>query len=156
MTDLRNLYQEVILDHYKRPRNYHSMDTPDGQAEGYNPLCGDQVTVYLRLEGDVVQDVSFEGTGCAISTASASLMTEAVKGKTREEAEEVFDHFHRLLTEQREASGGADELGKLEVLSGVKDYPVRIKCATLAWHALRAALEGKREAASTETSGDSK
>lgn len=137
--ELRALYQEVILDHYKRPRNFGQLDPADRTAEGYNPLCGDQLKVYLRMDGDRVAEVSFEGAGCAISTASASLMTEAVKGMTRGEAEELFEDFHQLV-----AGGEAPdrELGKLEVLAGVRDYPVRIKCATLAWHALHTALAG--------------
>lgn len=137
--ELRALYQEVILDHYKRPRNFGELDPADSFAQGYNPLCGDQLKVYLRMEGDKVSEVCFEGAGCAISTASASLMTEEVKGKTREEADALFDDFHQLL------AGGEipdREFGKLEVLAGVRDYPVRIKCATLAWHALRSALAG--------------
>ncbi len=137
--DLRTLYQEVILDHYKRPRNYGELDPADSQASGYNPLCGDQFSVYLRMDGDVVKEVSFAGNGCAISTASASLMTEAVKGKTRAEAASTFEDFRRLVTGDGEPEG---ELGKLNILAGVRDYPVRIKCAVLAWHALRSALEG--------------
>ena len=148
--DLRALYQEVIIDHYKRPRNFGPLAGADHSAEGYNPLCGDQVKVSVRLEGDRVADARFEGAGCAISTASASLMTEAVKGKTREEAEALFQRFHGLVSGKGTGAGsgvdGADaageDLGKLEVLAGVRDYPVRIKCATLAWHALRAALHG--------------
>ena len=137
--DLRALYQEVILDHYKRPRNYGELDPADSQASGYNPLCGDQVSVYLRMDGDVVREVSFSGNGCAISTASASLMTEAVKGKTKAEAASTFEDFRRLVTGDGEPEGA---LGKLTILAGVRDYPVRIKCAVLAWHALRSALEG--------------
>jgi nitrogen fixation protein NifU and related proteins len=145
--DLRSLYQEVILDHYKRPRNFGPLAGADHTAEGYNPLCGDQVKVSVRIEGDRVADAHFEGAGCAISTASASLMTEAVKGKTLEEAEELFQRFHGLVSGKGTSGASAvagddDDLGKLEVLGGVRDYPVRIKCATLAWHALRAALHG--------------
>ena len=149
--DLRQLYQEVILDHYKRPRNFGPLADADHSAEGYNPLCGDQVKVSVRLEGDRVADAHFEGAGCAISTASASLMTEAVKGKTLAEAEELFQSFHALVSGKDDgtsasgdgaADGDGDDLGKLEALAGVRDYPVRIKCATLAWHALRAALHG--------------
>jgi nitrogen fixation NifU-like protein len=139
--ELRQLYQEVILDHYKRPRNFGPLAGADHSAEGYNPLCGDQVKVSVRLENGRVADAHFEGAGCAISTASASLMTDAVKGKTVEEAEELFQRFHGLVS----GKGGApdeDDLGKLEALAGVRDYPVRIKCATLAWHALRSALHG--------------
>lgn len=155
MDDLRSLYQEIILDHYKRPRNFRAQPDATCKVEGYNPLCGDQVTIYLTLDGERVVDVSFEGVGCAISTASASLMTEAVKGKTREEAETLLEEFRRLVTSS-DGSGtreGAVEvdLGKLEALSGVRDYPVRIKCATLPWHALKAALHDEsRGRVSTE------
>ena len=135
--ELRALYQEVILDHYKNPRNFGELDPASGTAEGYNPLCGDQVSVSLVMDGEVVKDVAFKGVGCAISTASASLMTEAVKGKTRDEARQLFEDFRRLVTGDTEPTG---ELGKLEILSGVRDYPVRIKCAVLAWHALHSAL----------------
>jgi nitrogen fixation NifU-like protein len=139
--ELRQLYQEVILDHYKKPRNFGPLAGADRSAEGYNPLCGDQVKVSVRLEGGKVADARFEGAGCAISTASASLMTEAVKGKTVEEAEELFQRFHGLVS-GRHVGEDDDDLGKLEALAGVRDYPVRIKCATLAWHALRSALHG--------------
>ncbi|HVS15230.1 MAG TPA: SUF system NifU family Fe-S cluster assembly protein [Thermoanaerobaculia bacterium] len=146
-SDLRSLYQEVILDHYKRPRNFGPLAGADRHADGYNPLCGDRVSVHLKLGADgTIEGVSFEGSGCAISTASASLMTEAVAGKSAREALALQDRFHRVLTGQ---NGEVDlsDLGKLEALSGVRDYPVRIKCATLAWHALKAALEGEAEAA---------
>ena len=139
--DLRQLYQEVILDHYKRPRNFGPLADADHSAEGYNPLCGDQVKVSVRLEDGRVADAHFEGAGCAISTASASLMTEAVKGMTMDEAEDLFQRFHGLVSGKNEASD-EDDLGKLEALAGVRDDPVRIKCATLAWHALRSALHG--------------
>ena len=145
--ELRSLYQEVILDHYKNPRNFGELDPASSMAEGYNPLCGDQVSVYLRMQDGRVEEVSFVGVGCAISTASASLMTEAVKGKTREEAEEIFDSFRSLVTGDGEP---AVDLGKLEILAGVRDYPVRIKCAVLAWHALRSALAESAEVVSTE------
>jgi nitrogen fixation NifU-like protein len=148
MDDLRDLYQEVLLDHYKKPRNFRLMEAANHQAEGYNPLCGDEVTVYLRMENGVIQDVSFQGVGCAISVASASMMTASLKGKTKEEAEAVFEQFHRMLTEDN----GTDpqELGKLAVFSGVREFPVRVKCATLPWHTLHAALEGKKEMVTTE------
>lgn len=156
MSDLRDLYQEVILDHSKRPRNFHAI-TGARKAEGYNPLCGDRETVYLVLEGDRVKDVAFQGAGCAISTASASMMTESVKGKTRAEAEALFERFHRLITgENGETAGKSPELGKLEVFSGVREYPVRVKCATLPWHTLKAALlsDGAGETVvSTESEG---
>jgi nitrogen fixation NifU-like protein len=141
MSDLRDLYEDVILDHNRNPRNYPK--TPAGanhHAHGFNPLCGDEFTVHLRVEDGVIKDVGFEGAGCAISTASASLMTEAVMGKTEAEAEEIFANMHKLLTEE----GGESYLpkvGKLAVLSGVREYPMRVKCATLAWHTMHAALE---------------
>jgi nitrogen fixation NifU-like protein len=148
MPELRDLYQEVILEHSKAPRNFRQI--ADGQhAEGFNPLCGDRFTVFLDVENDVVKDVSFQGSGCAISKASASMMTQAVKGKTRAEAERLFDTFHKLVT-TGEPNGGKPEIGKLQVFSGVSEFPVRVKCATLAWHTLKAALEGKQESVSTE------
>lgn len=139
MSDLRDLYQQVILDHYRSPRNFGALMHCSSCAEGYNPLCGDQVKVYLLADGDRIDGISFEGVGCAISTASASLMTEAVRGLHRSEAEALLASFLALMTGEGE---DGVPLGKLEVLSGVKEYPVRIKCATLAWHALRAAMEG--------------
>ncbi len=144
MNKLRDLYQEVIFDHYKSPRNHHALTHHTHVAHGDNTLCGDQVTVYLELQGNVIQDISFEGSGCAISTASASLMTEALKGKTVDEAGKIFQQFHHLVTEgstAKEAEPGPD-LGKLEVLAGVQEFPARVKCATLAWHTLQSALEG--------------
>ncbi len=151
MTELGDLYQEVILDHNRRPRNFHKMDEANRRADGFNPLCGDRLTVYLHLDDDVVHDVSFEGSGCAISKASASLMTESVKGRTRKEAESLFRRFHELVTgEAGGVSVTSNDLGKLVVFSGVRDYPVRVKCATLAWHALHAALENRQEIATTE------
>jgi nitrogen fixation NifU-like protein len=148
MSDLRELYQEVILDHHKKPRNFRKLEGAQ-HVEGYNPLCGDKVTVYVKLEGDLVQDVSFQGSGCAISTASASMMTESLKGKTRAQAEALFRSFHNLLTGKSEPSDGVG-LGKLEVFSGVREFPVRVKCATLAWHTFHAALEGEDKTVSTE------
>jgi len=142
-----DLYQETILDHSKRPRNHHPMDDADRKADGYNPLCGDKLRLYLKMDGDVVQDASFEGSGCAISTASASLMTESLKGKTREEALKLLDKFHDLLTTDTPASR---DLGKLVVFCGVRDYPARVKCATLAWHTLKSALNNVPDPASTE------
>lgn len=138
MSDLRELYQEVILDHYRTPRNQRPPAGANRSAEGYNPLCGDRVTVHLEVAGDVIRDAGFEGAGCAISTASASLMTEAVKGKTVAEAKALFRAFRSVVTGTGDAA--ANELGKLEVLSGVREYPVRIKCATLAWHTLESAM----------------
>jgi nitrogen fixation NifU-like protein len=152
-SDLRDLYQEVILDHSKKPRNFHAMAAPDRKAEGYNPLCGDRETVFLDLDGEVLKDVSFQGAGCAISTASASMMTESVKGKTRAEADALFARFHELITGKPGAGNGGPELGKLEVFSGVREYPVRVKCATLPWHTLKAALDGAGAPVSTESEG---
>ncbi len=150
MSDLRELYQEVILDHNKRPRNFHKLEGANGTAEGYNPLCGDQITVSLRLEDDVIKDISFQGSGCAISKASASLMTTSVKGKTQAEAEVLFDRVHTMLTGERDTTVDPHELGKLAVLSGVCEFPARVKCASLAWHTLRAALKGAGGAVLTE------
>jgi len=142
-----DLYQETILDHSKRPRNHHSLSDANRKAEGYNPLCGDKLKLYLKMDGEVVKDVSFEGAGCAISTASASLMTESLKGKTRQEAMQLIDKFHDLLTTDTPASR---DLGKLVVFCGVRDYPARVKCATLAWHTLKSALSGSSETVTTE------
>lgn len=148
MSDLRTLYQEVIFDHNRNPRNYGKLADANRTAEGYNPLCGDRLTVYLKVSSDgLVEDASFEGQGCAISTASASLMTESVKGKTVAQAERMFEQFHAMVTKEGDVP---EELGKLAVLSGVREYPVRVKCATLCWHTVHAALEGKSETASTE------
>jgi nitrogen fixation NifU-like protein len=150
MNELRELYQEVILDHSKRPRNFREMEGASGKAEGFNPLCGDMATVYVRLEGDVVKDVSFKGAGCSISTASASMMTEALKGKTRAEAEALFERFHALITRGR-SEGAAADLGKLAVFSGVGEFPVRVKCASLPWHTVKAALQGDRQVSTEQT-----
>jgi nitrogen fixation NifU-like protein len=138
MYDLNDLYQELILDHSKRPRNFGPMDAASATAEGYNPLCGDRITLELKLENDIIKDAGFRGSGCAISTASASLMTESLKGRTRAEAERLFQRFHDLLTGKDTTAD--PELGKLAVFSGVREYPMRVKCATLAWHTLVAAL----------------
>jgi len=146
MSDLGELYQEIILDHYKSPRNFGTLEEANRIAQGDNPLCGDRLALWVRLAGDRIEEVRFQGAGCAISTASASLMTEAVKGRTKADAEATFEKFHRLVTE----GGDGDELGKLAVFSGVREFPVRVKCATLAWHTLRAALEGYAETVSTE------
>ena len=140
MAALETLYQDLILDHNRKPRNFRPMDTANRRAEGNNPLCGDRLTVWLRMEGDRIQDISFQGAGCAISRASASLMTTAVAGKTDLEAEALFAKFHRLVTGSL-SELEADELGKLAAFRGVSAYPVRVKCASLAWHALKAALE---------------
>jgi nitrogen fixation protein NifU and related proteins len=145
MADLRDLYQDVILEHSKSPRNFRELSPADHTAEGYNPLCGDRFTVYLNMEGDSIREVSFQGAGCAISKASASMMTQVLKGKTKAEAEKIFERFHGLVTGRAPAQD-AEELGKLAVFSGVSEFPVRVKCATLAWHTVHAALEGEKEA----------
>jgi nitrogen fixation NifU-like protein len=149
VTDLQDLYQELILDHGSRPRNLKKLANANHTAEGYNPLCGDKVKVYVNLDGEVVKDISFEGAGCAISTASASIMTETLKGKTRAEADALFEMFHDLVTGQQRKLD-SPELGKLAVFSGVSEFPMRVKCATLSWHTLRAAIKGKEEVVSTE------
>jgi nitrogen fixation protein NifU and related proteins len=151
MSDLRDLYQEVIFDHYRRPRNCHGLPDANHKAEGYNPLCGDRITLYLRIEAGVVKEASFEGEGCAIATASASLMTEALKGKTQAQAEALFGRFHEMVTSPAAGQAlAAPELGKLTVLSGVREFPTRVKCATLAWHTLHAALHDEDRPVSTE------
>ena len=147
MADLKGLYQEVILDHSKRPRNFRAIDDATARAEGYNPLCGDRLTLYLRMDGDRISDVAFKGSGCAISTASASILTETLRGKTRAEAETLFGEFHDLVTGR---GGAGEDLGKLAVFSGVSEFPARVKCATLSWHTLKSALEGNRDPVSTE------
>jgi nitrogen fixation protein NifU and related proteins len=147
VSDLNDLYQETIIDHSKRPRNTGALTQATHRAEGYNPLCGDRLSLQLKLENGHIAGIRFQGVGCAISTASASLMTEAVKGKTPEEAERAFQKFHSLLTEERPP---APDLGKLAAFSGVREYPMRVKCATLAWHTLRAALRGEGQPVSTE------
>jgi nitrogen fixation protein NifU and related proteins len=148
MPDLRELYQELILEHSKAPRNYRKMAEADRKAEGYNPLCGDHFTVYIRTMGDSIEDISFEGSGCAISKASASMMTQSLKGKTRQEAKELFERFHRAVTGEK--NGDSVDLGKLSVFAGVAEFPMRVKCATLAWHTFEAALERKQEPVTTE------
>jgi nitrogen fixation NifU-like protein len=148
MSELRELYQEVILEHSKKPRNFRALENANHKAEGYNPLCGDHFTVYLDLKDGAINDIGFQGSGCAISKASASMMTQSLKGKTATEAEELFTKFHDVVTGQ--AAGTEENLGKLAVFAGVSEFPLRVKCATLAWHALRAALQGEQEAVSTE------
>ncbi len=148
MSELRDLYQEVIFDHYRKPRNHHALADANHVAHGHNPLCGDQVTIYLKVEDGVVLDLSFEGTGCAISTASASLMTDALKGKKLDEVEHLFEEFHQMVT--HDDAEPDPELGKLEVLAGVREFPARVKCATLAWHTLQAALKDRAAPVSTE------
>ncbi len=151
MTDeLKELYQQVILDHNKQPRNFHSMEHPDSQLEGYNPLCGDHYTFYLRFDGDRIADVSFEGSGCAISKASASLMSTTVKGKTKDEVEKLFHLFHDVVMGKLDGEAHLDELGKLAVFAGVAEFPMRVKCATLPWHTLHGALAGASSVTITE------
>jgi len=150
MSDLRELYQEVILDHNRRPRNFQKLDGANRMAEGYNPLCGDQLTVYLRLEDGAIKGISFQGSGCAISKASASMMTAALKGRTVAEGEALFETFHKMVTADLSVTFDPLEVGKLAAFSGVREFPVRVKCATLPWHTLHAALEGKGEPVSTE------
>lgn len=149
MSDLRDLYQEIILDHNRHPRNFGKLDHANRLAEGYNPLCGDRVSVFLKIEDGRIQGISFEGSGCAISTASASLMTEALKGRSVEEARELFHGFHGFLT-GKGGDAGEQSLGKLAVLAGVREYPIRVKCATLAWHAVQSALDQQDRPVSTE------
>jgi nitrogen fixation protein NifU and related proteins len=148
MSELSDLYQEVILDHNRRPRNFRVIDQASRQQEGYNPLCGDRLTLYVTLDGDRISDLAFQGSGCAISKASASLMTETLKGKTVAEARELFEKFHDMVTSSPDTE--AEDLGKLSVLSGVREYPTRVKCASLAWHTVRAALAGEHGPVSTE------
>jgi len=148
MAELGDLYQDIILEHSKRPRNYRTLEAANRKAEGFNPLCGDHFTVYLEIGDGQIRDISFQGSGCAISKASASMMTQALKGKRTEEAEELFQKFHQVVTGKNGTE--SHDLGKLEAFAGVSEYPVRVKCATLAWHALRAALQGEQLAVSTE------
>jgi nitrogen fixation protein NifU and related proteins len=148
--DLGDLYQEIILEHSKAPRNYRKPATANQEAEGYNPLCGDRCTVYLDIEDGAIKDIGFQGSGCAISRASASMMTQVLKGKSKAEAAQLFEQFHRLVTGDKEAVAKAQELGKLAVFAGVSKFPARVKCATLAWHTLQSALAGKHESVSTE------
>jgi nitrogen fixation NifU-like protein len=149
LDELRDLYQEVVFDHNRNPRNFRVMDDATRKIEGFNPLCGDRITLYLKLDGERIEDVSFQGSGCAISTASASLMTEIVRGHTEAEAHHLFELFHRITTGQDEYAN-LDELGKLAVLAGVRAYPARVKCATLAWHSLEAALKNEGASVTTE------
>jgi len=150
MNELGELYQQVILDHNKQPRNFREVEGANRKAEGYNPLCGDRLTLYARVEDGVLRDVGFVGSGCAISKASASMMTEAIKGKPVAEVEKIFNAFHGLVTEEAPAGGDDTDLGKLVVFSGVREFPMRVKCATLAWHTLRAALDNEEGTATTE------
>lgn len=147
--ETKDLYQEMILDHYKKPRNFLRLSQPSHKADGHNPLCGDKVTIFLNLENGMIQDIAFQGSGCAISTASASMMTEQLKGKTLPEAEILFQHFHNLLTHEN-ADASRESLGKLKVFEGVREFPMRVKCATLAWHTLKAAQDNQEQPISTE------
>jgi nitrogen fixation NifU-like protein len=149
MSDIRELYQQVILDHNKNPRNYREMADATATVDGYNPLCGDHYTIFLKMDGPTIQEVSFTGSGCAISKASASVMSSTVKGKSKDEAEELFEVFHHLVTGDTSELSAAD-LGRLAAFSGVSEFPARVKCASLAWHTLKSALEGKEEKISTE------
>ena len=150
MGELADLYQEVILEHSKAPRNYRKPASANRHAEGYNPLCGDRCSVFLDVEDGAIKDIGFQGSGCAISRASASMMTQILKGKTKAEAAKLFEEFHNLVTGEAEAMKNAQELGKLAVFAGVSKFPARVKCATLAWHTLQSALEGHDETVSTE------
>jgi nitrogen fixation NifU-like protein len=143
MSELTDLYQEVILDHNRRPHNFRAIESPSAKQEGYNPLCGDRLTLYLTLDGDVIKDAAFQGQGCAISKASASLMTDAIKGKTVAEARDLFEHFHAMITADTDTV--AEDLGKLSVFAGVREFPTRIKCASLAWHTMKAAVAHEGE-----------
>ena len=149
MSELSELYQQVILDHNKKPRNFRKLEGANRTAEGFNPLCGDQLTVYLELEDEVVKDVSFEGSGCAISKAAASMMTQIVKGKTKQEVEDIFGEFHKMVTGELDEEKTPNNLGRLTIFSGVREFPARVKCASLSWHTMRAALNGE-ETVSTE------
>ena len=150
MSDLRDLYQELIVDHSKRPRNFGELEDSSHEADGYNPLCGDKIKLFLKIEDGVIRDVKFIGAGCAISTASASLMTETLKGRTLAQAEVLFETFHFMLTSPKDMGSAHEGLGKLAVFSGVNEYPARVKCATLALHTLKNAIEGRDDSAHTE------
>ena len=149
MSELSELYQQVILDHNKKPRNFRKLETANHRADGYNPLCGDQLTIYMNLEDDRVTDVGFEGSGCAISKASASMMTQAVKGKSKQQAETLFKEFHSMVTGELDEENEENTLGNLKIFAGVREFPVRVKCASLPWHTMHAALN-KEDQASTE------
>lgn len=150
MANSRALYEQVILEHNKKPRNFRSMDDADRRIEGLNPLCGDHFTIYLKFDGDIIRDVSFDGTGCAISKSSASIMTMMLKGRTRREAQQLFEKLHHLLMSSPETELDAQDLGRLAALAGVREFPVRIKCATLAWHAMLQGIRGEEDPVSTE------
>ncbi|OGP14086.1 MAG: SUF system NifU family Fe-S cluster assembly protein [Deltaproteobacteria bacterium RIFCSPLOWO2_02_FULL_50_16] len=154
MTPLSELYQQVILDHNSHPQNFHKLENADGSAEGYNPLCGDEIHIYLKMEGEKIQDIGFLGSGCAISKASTSIMTASIKGKTKAEAKVIFQKFIKMITSPLEDSSPDPDLGKLSVFKGVREFPTRIKCASLAWHTLQAALENKNKTVTTEEESD--
>ncbi len=154
MSDLKGLYQEMILDHSKRPRNFGVLEGANRHAEGYNPLCGDKVKIDVKVDGDRISDIKFQGSGCAISTSSASILTETLKGKTRAEADALFEMFHGLVTGKPPRDGNNPPVGKLAVFSGVSEFPMRVKCATLAWHTLKSALAGTGQVVSTEGQED--
>ena len=153
MSSLNDLYQEMILEHNKKPRNFHVLEGANRTAEGYNPLCGDRLTLYLKVQGNVIQEISFQGSGCAISKASASMMTAMMKGKTRIQAEAIFENFHQMLSEHNPEKLDKEKLGKLAAFSGVSGFPTRVKCATLAWHTLREGLSGGAHTVSTQEDG---
>lgn len=150
MSELEDLYQEIVLEHYSRPRNFQRLEGANRSAQGYNPFCGDKITIYLKVEDGVIADVGFQGSGCVISRASASLMTESIKGKSQEEAEEIFRSYHNMLTRPPGSDFDHEKLGDLEILAGVSEFPIRIKCAVLSWHTMRAALEQAQQTVSTE------
>ena len=150
MPELEELYQELVMEHYSRPKNFRKLPDSNRSAQGYNPFCGDAITLYLKFEDNVVADTGFQGSGCAISRAAASLMTESIKGRSEAEVQELFNAFHQMLTRAPGSDFDHEGLGDLEILAGVSEFPIRVKCATLAWHTLRAALEGREEAISTE------
>ena len=143
MSELSDLYQEVILEHNKNPRNFREISDADQYADGKNPLCGDALRVYVAMDGDTITDVAFKGSGCAISKASASMMTQSIKGKTKAEAEHIFEEFHNMVTGELDIETDENELGKLKIFSGVLEFPARVKCASLSWHTLNAALKGE-------------
>ena len=150
MSELQELYQDMVIDHNNRPRNYRKVEGASRTVEGYNPLCGDKIILYVRLEDDLIADIGFQGSGCAISRASSSMMTEGVKGKSKAEAKEIFDAFHQMITRGPDMDFDIEKVGDLEILSGVSEFPARVKCATLSWHTLHSALEGREEPVSTE------
>lgn len=150
MFDIKDLYQDIIVDHNRSPRNFRKMENANRSADGYNPLCGDKLTIFLKIENGIVEDVSFEGSGCAISIASASLMTQQIKGKTEEEANAIFNDFHEMVTDESDKMADFETMGKLAALAGVKQYPSRIKCATLCWHTLNAAIKRAEDIVATE------